>query len=99
MLLPLTGGKFKLFRDRIMNLSGKHHRIEQQECVGRKVSVSNEHESNESTMERDSIKEKADESKKRVVTAKDPVLMTKNMEESVLQRKISKGLKVKGQKE
>jgi hypothetical protein len=38
MTKPLTGGKFKLFRDRIVNLSGKHHRIEQQECVGRKVS-------------------------------------------------------------
>ena len=34
---PLLGSKFKLFRDRIMNLSGKHHRIGQQECVGRKI--------------------------------------------------------------
>jgi hypothetical protein len=32
---PLTGWKFKLFRDLIMNLSGKHHRVKQQECVGR----------------------------------------------------------------
>ena len=31
---PLVGTKFKLFRDLIMNLSGKHHRIGQQECVG-----------------------------------------------------------------
>jgi hypothetical protein len=32
---PVVGGKFALFRDRIMNLSGKHYRIVQQECVGR----------------------------------------------------------------
>jgi hypothetical protein len=32
---PVVGSKFTLFRDRIMNLSGKHHRIGQQECVGR----------------------------------------------------------------
>jgi hypothetical protein len=32
---PLTGWKFKFFRDLIMNLSGKHHRVQQQECVGR----------------------------------------------------------------
>ena len=31
---PLTGSKFKLFRDKILNLTGKHHRVEQQECVG-----------------------------------------------------------------
>jgi hypothetical protein len=113
MTKPLTGGKFKLFRDRIMNLSGKHHRIEQQECVGRKVSVSNEHESNESnesTMKRDLIKEKNDAPKKRVVTwnertqmtgnvTKEPVPKTENVEEAVPQREISKGLKVKGQKE
>ena len=35
MTKPLVGSKFKLFRDLIMNLSGKHHRIAQQECVGR----------------------------------------------------------------
>jgi hypothetical protein len=34
MTKPLVGSKFKLFRDLIMNLSGKHHRIAQQECVG-----------------------------------------------------------------
>ena len=34
MTKPLVGAKFKLFRDLIMNLSGKHHRIGQQECVG-----------------------------------------------------------------
>jgi hypothetical protein len=34
---PLVGGKFKLFRDLIMNLSGKHHRIKQQECVGENI--------------------------------------------------------------
>ena len=34
MTKPLVGTKFKLFRDLIMNLSGKHHRIGQQECVG-----------------------------------------------------------------
>ena len=28
MTKPLIGGKFKLFQDLIMNLSGKHHRIE-----------------------------------------------------------------------
>jgi hypothetical protein len=32
---PLTGWKFKYFRDLIMNLTGKHHRVKQQECVGR----------------------------------------------------------------
>ncbi len=37
MTKPLVGGKFKLFRDLIMNLSGKHHRISQQECVGQKI--------------------------------------------------------------
>ena len=30
----LVGGKFKLFRDLINNLSDKHHRIGHQECVG-----------------------------------------------------------------
>ena len=34
MMKPLLGAKFKIFRDRIMNLTGKHHRIGQQECVG-----------------------------------------------------------------
>jgi hypothetical protein len=34
MTKPVVGAKFKLFRDRIMNLSGKSHRIGQQECVG-----------------------------------------------------------------
>jgi hypothetical protein len=33
---PLTGWKFRFFRDLIMNLSGKHHRVKQQECVGRR---------------------------------------------------------------
>jgi hypothetical protein len=32
---PVVGRKFTLCRDLIMNLSGKHHRIGQQECVGR----------------------------------------------------------------
>jgi hypothetical protein len=32
---PVVGRKFALFRVRIMNLSGKHHLIEQEECVGR----------------------------------------------------------------
>jgi hypothetical protein len=32
---PVVGRKFLLFRDRFMNLTGKHHRILQQECVGR----------------------------------------------------------------
>jgi hypothetical protein len=99
MTKPLTGGKFKLFRERIMNLSGKHHRIEQQECVGRKVSVSSEHESTEST----------DASKKRDVTAKekvpkngntkgsDPVSknVNKNVKESDSKNEIVKGLKAK----
>jgi hypothetical protein len=40
MTKPLVGGKFKLFRDLIMNLSGKHHRIAQQECVGRNINRS-----------------------------------------------------------
>ena len=69
MTKPLTGSKFKLFRDRIVNLSGKHHRIEQQECVGRKVSASNEHESNESN---------ADAPKKRAVTVKVEVPKSEN---------------------
>ena len=34
MSKPLVGTKFKLFRDIIMNLSDKYHRIGQQECVG-----------------------------------------------------------------
>jgi hypothetical protein len=37
MTKPLVGSKFKLFRDLIMNLSGKHHRIKQQECVGKNI--------------------------------------------------------------
>jgi hypothetical protein len=32
---PVVGRKFSSFRDRWMNLSSKHHRILQQECVGR----------------------------------------------------------------
>jgi hypothetical protein len=32
---PVVGRKFSLFCDRLMNLSSKHHRIKQQECVGR----------------------------------------------------------------
>jgi hypothetical protein len=54
---PVVGRKFVLFRDRIMNLSGNHHCIEQQECVGRteikrkvKLVDSEEKESNESLM-------------------------------------------------
>jgi hypothetical protein len=31
----VVGRKFSLFRDRYMNLAGKPHRIQQQECVGR----------------------------------------------------------------
>jgi hypothetical protein len=31
---PVVGHKFALFCNRIMNLSGKHHHIVQQECVG-----------------------------------------------------------------
>jgi hypothetical protein len=37
MATPLAGGKFKLFLDLIMNLSGKHHHIAQQECVGQNI--------------------------------------------------------------
>jgi hypothetical protein len=36
---PLVGGKFKLFRDLIINLYGKRHRIGQQECVGQKINA------------------------------------------------------------
>jgi hypothetical protein len=82
-----------------MNLSGKHHRIEQQECVGRKVSVSSEQESTEST----------DASKKRDVTEKvkvpkdgntkgsDPVNtnVNKNVKESDSKNESVKGLKAK----
>jgi hypothetical protein len=32
---PVVGRTFSLFRDRLMNLSGKHYRIKQQECDGR----------------------------------------------------------------
>jgi hypothetical protein len=32
---PVVGRKFSLFRDRYTNLTGKPHRIQQQECVGR----------------------------------------------------------------
>ena len=42
MTKPLVGGKFKLFRDLIMNLSGKHHRIKQQECVGQNINETSE---------------------------------------------------------
>ena len=35
MTKPLVGTKFKVFRDLIMNLSGKHHRIGRQERVGK----------------------------------------------------------------
>ena len=34
MSKPVMGTKFKVFRDLIMNLTGKVHRIGQQECVG-----------------------------------------------------------------
>jgi hypothetical protein len=34
MTKPLVGAKFYKFRDLILNLSGKHHRHGQQECVG-----------------------------------------------------------------
>ena len=34
MSKPLSGAKFKVFRNPILNLSDKHHRIGQQECVG-----------------------------------------------------------------
>jgi hypothetical protein len=34
MTKPLTGSKFHYFRDFIMNLTGKHHPVGQQECVG-----------------------------------------------------------------
>ena len=37
MSKPLMGIKFKVFRDLIMNLTGKVHRIGQQECVGGKT--------------------------------------------------------------
>ena len=42
MKKPLVGSKFKLFRDLIMNFSGKHLRIAQQECVGRNIYDSRE---------------------------------------------------------
>ena len=34
MKKPLVGGEFKLFYNLIMNISGKHHRVGQQECFG-----------------------------------------------------------------
>jgi hypothetical protein len=37
MTKPLTGAKFYRFRDLITNLSGKHHRVGQQECVGEEI--------------------------------------------------------------
>ena len=33
MTKPIVSAKFKLFRDMIMNLSGKHHIIRHQECA------------------------------------------------------------------
>jgi hypothetical protein len=40
MTKPVVGSKYKIFRDRIMNLSNKHHRIcGQQECVGDSTTV------------------------------------------------------------
>jgi hypothetical protein len=74
-------------------------RIKQQECVGRKVSVSNERESNESAMKRDAIMKKADAPKKSVVIAKERVPKNENMKESVPLKKGSKGSKGGGQKE
>jgi hypothetical protein len=40
MTKPLTGAKFHKFRALIMNLSGKHHRAGQQECVRLEVNQS-----------------------------------------------------------
>ena len=34
---PLFSGKFKLFRNLIMNLSGKHHHIGKHECGRRNI--------------------------------------------------------------
>ena len=34
MTKPLVGGILNLFHNLIMNISGKNHRIGQQECVG-----------------------------------------------------------------
>ena len=37
---PLVGGKFVLFRDRIMNLSGKHHQINSRSVLdGQKIKI------------------------------------------------------------
>jgi hypothetical protein len=84
MTKPLTGGKFKLFRDRIMNLSDKPHRIEQQECVGRTVSVSNEHESSKSP----------ETSEWTVVTARNRVPKNKNTKGSdPVSRSVNKNAK------
>jgi hypothetical protein len=100
MTKPLTGGKFKLFRDRIMNLSGKHHRIEQQECVGRTVSVSNKHESNESTdasKKKDVAVEVKVPSKNRNTKGSDPKNrhVNKNVKESDSANESVKGLEAK----
>jgi hypothetical protein len=100
MTKPLTGGKFKLFRDRIMNLSGKHHRIEQQECVGRTVSVSNKHESNESTdasKKKDVAVEVKVPSKNRNTKGSDPKNehVNKNVKESDSTNESVKGLEAK----
>jgi hypothetical protein len=43
MTKPTVGAKFHKFRDQIMNLSGKHHRDGQQECVGEQNGEHGEH--------------------------------------------------------
>ena len=39
MTKALTGSKFHLFRDLVMNLTGKYHHVGQQECVGKHASA------------------------------------------------------------
>ena len=68
---PVLGRKFKLFRDRIMNLSGKHHRIGQQECVGLQNNKDESNESNESNCD-----SRNTSSKKKVSSKKKPVVVS-----------------------
>jgi hypothetical protein len=79
---------------------GKHHRIEQQECVGRTVSVSNKHESNESadaSKKRDVAVEVKVPSKNRNTKGSDPKNehVNKNVKESDSANESVKGLEAK----
>ena len=51
MIKPTVGKKFQMLRDYVMNLSGKDHRVVQQECVGQDKHESNGSRDNDMTTE------------------------------------------------